>query len=382
VSHDQSVAAVRAAMIKLMGRKAYLRPIGLVESLTQATGESQITIRQSLAKLAREKWVEGVSSLGDPVGQVKIVGEVPPPPPNPSLDAWQAVLDDTGLGESDKAVLIPLHKPLACFGRETLGDILQGLLRLRDNVGQETGCHRFVVSARYLIGSSKLLDSMPSAALKAFGIQIDRFPSHPLYVVAAGCADPETVVLVENPAAFEMAVATAAARRCAFIATFGFGLSKGEDDYGRQLAGLVEERFAGAITLVREGSSCPTARELLNHPNITFWGDLDVAGIEIFQRLRRAVPGLRFSAIYQPMLEALEGQAGSHPYVSSVGKQGQHDRYVTVRCEDTIAEVMLARCSTRAVDQECVLPEQVERFAEHELMLKNDVLLTGGGWAL
>lgn len=371
MSHNQSVVVVRAAMIKLMGRKAYLRPIGLVESLTRETGESQITVRQSLAKLAREKWIEGVSSLGDPIGQVKIIGAVPLPPPNPSLDTWQAVLDGAGLGEGDKGALIPLHKALACFSPDELGDILKGLLRLRGNTEQEAGSHRFVVSARYLIGSSKLLDSMPSAALKAFGIQVDRFPRHPLYVMAAGCANPETVVLVENPAAFEAALATAAARRCAFIATFGFGLSKSEDDYGRQLAGLVEERFAGAITLVREGSSCPTAKELLNHPNVTFWGDLDVAGMEIFHRLRRAVPGLRFSALYQPMLEALGGPAGSHPYVPSVGKQGQHGRYVTVRCEDTIAEAMLARCSTRAVDQEWVPPELIETLAHQALEISS-----------
>lgn len=369
MNHSQSVAVVRAAMIKLMGRKAYLRPIGLIESLTRETGESQITVRQSLAKLAREKWIEGVSSLGDPVGQVKIVGEVPPPPPNPSLDAWQAVLDESVLSDGDKRALTPLHKPLACFNQEELGDILKGLLRLRENMGQEAGNHRFVVSARYLIGSSKLLDSMPSVALKAFGIQIDRFPSHPLYVVAAGCANPETVVLVENPAAFEMAVATDAAQRCAFIATFGFGLSKSEDDYGRQLARLVEERFAGAITLVREGSSCPTARELLNHPNITFWGDLDVAGIEIFQRLRRAIPGLRFSAMYQPMLEALERRAESHPYVASVGKPGQRDRHATVRCDDTMTEKLIARCAMRGVDQECVQPMHIELHAADSLPL-------------
>lgn len=370
MTQGQSTDAIRAAVIKLMGGKSCLRRAGLVESLSQETGESAITVRQSLARLVREKWIEGVTALGEPIGQVRIIGEVPSPPPNPDLERWRAVLDEAGLDERHRAALLPLHKSLACFEAALQGDILRGLLRLRENMEKESGRHRFIVSARYLIGSSKLLDSIPSAALKAFGIQVDRFPSHPLYVVAAGCADPETVVLVENPAAFEMAVATAAAQRCAFIATFGFGLSKTEDDYGRQLAGLVEERFSGAITLVREGSSCPTARELLNHPNITFWGDLDVAGIEIFQRLRRAIPNLRLSALYTPMLEALDGLASSHPYVCSVGKQGQHGRFGNVRCESAMAEDVLAKCSTRGVDQECVLPEQVERLAASALGLE------------
>lgn len=367
MAFEQSVAAVRAAVIKLMGGKTYLRPAGLAESIIQETGESPITVRQSLARLVREKWIEGVTTLGDPVGQVRIIGNVPPPPPNPDLECWLVVLNDANLGVEDKAALLPLYKPLACFGAAFQHDILQGLLRLRDNMEKEAGRHRFVVSARYLVGSSKLLDSMPSVALKAFGIQVDRFPGHPLYVVAAGCANPEAVVLVENPAAFEMAVATGAAQRCAFIATFGFGLSKGEEDYGRQLAGLVEERFAGAITLVREGSSCPTAKELLNHPNVTFWGDLDVAGVEIFQRLRRVIPNLHLSALYKPMLEAIDGPGSAHPYVLTVGKQGQHGRYESVLGEDSITEEILTRCSIRGVDQESVLPEQIETLAAYNL---------------
>lgn len=370
MSQERSVAAVRAAMIKLMGRKSCLRPKGLVESLIQATGESAITVRQSLAKLAREKWIEGLSSLGDPIKSVKIVGEVPPPPPNPSLDAWLDVLDGAGLSEGDRAALVPLHKPLGCFGRETQAEILQGLLRLRENLAAEEGGHRFIVSARYLIGSSKLLDTLPSPALKAFGIPLDRFPTHPLYVVAAGAAEPEAVVLVENPAAFELAISTAATTRVAFIATFGFGLSKSEEDYGNQLADMVErDRFAGAITLTREGSACPPARELLRHPKITFWGDLDVAGLHIFLRLKRAIPALRLSALYGPMIAAVESTGGRHPYELAVGKSGQVKLQDLSFSDDACAEGVLARCKVRGVDQEMVSTKQIERLAGGELVL-------------
>jgi len=369
MAEAHSISAVRAALIKLMGGKAYLRPSGLVESLARETGETLITVRQALARLAREKWIEGVTAHGDPVRQVKIIGAVPAPPKNPDLDRWKDLLNEAGLNEGDRAVLLPLHKPLGCFDKSDQRSVLDGLLRLRENLGQEVGRHRFVVSARYLLGSSKLLDSLPAAALKAFGIQVDRFPNHPLYVVAAGCVKPETVILVENPAAFEMAVTTNAAQRCAFIATFGFGLSKSEDDYGRQLASMVEERFSGAITLIREGSACPPARELLNYPQITFWGDLDVAGIEIFQRLKRAIPSLRLSALYMPMLEAMNKLSGSHPYVLAAGKPGQLERHISVRCEDTVTEKLLARCAMRGVDQECVQPAQIEQHAAYELAL-------------
>ena len=185
------------------------------------------------------------------------------------------------------------------------GSISSYLKRPATNLPLEVGRHRFLVSAQYLMGSSKLLDELPSSALRAFGISVDTFPSHPLYVVVAGCSSPETVILVENPAAFEMAVSTKAMNQCAFVATFGFGLSKSQEDYGNQLACMVEDHFAKAITLTREGSRCPSARELLNHPRITFWGDMDVAGVQIFLRLRKFIPALRLSALYQPMVTSL-----------------------------------------------------------------------------
>lgn len=358
---------VRAALIRLMGSKTFLRPTTLIDSLVMETSESKITIQQSLARLFREKWVVGVTSHGEPISSIKIIGHVPPPPPNPDFDRWHSTLEHAGLEDQDVAALKTMYKQLACFDEATQRQILDGLLRLRGNRDQEAGRHRFVVSARYLIGSSKLLDTLPAPALRAFGIQIDRFPNHPIYVVAAGCANPEMVILVENPASFEMAVATRAAERCAFIATFGFGLSKSEEDYGNQLAEMVTDRFAGAITLTREGSSCPPAKELLKHPNITFWGDLDVAGIEIFQRMKRSIPNLSLSALYKPMLDVIDRPAGSHPYVFATGKQGQQNRYVSVRCEDLLVEGVLAKCADRGVDQECVLPDQVEQFAYQTL---------------
>lgn len=364
---EQSIAKVRAALIKMMVGKSYVRPSGLMDFLVQETGEPPITVRQALARLAREKWIAGISAHGDVIAAVRIIGNVSPSPPNLALEAWRTTLEEIGLEDVDIAALAPLYKQLFCFDSVNQRKIVEGLLSLRENADKEGGRHRFTVSARYLIGSSKLLDAMPASTLKAFGIRVDRFTNHPRYVVVAGCAQPEAVVLVENPAAFEMAVATSAAQRCAFIATFGFGLSKTQEDYGKQLADMVEDRFSGTITLMRQGSSCPTARDLLCHPNITFWGDLDIAGITIFQRLRKSIPGLQLSALYTPMLDAIAHPSGSHPYVSAVGKPGQKEMSVSSIVGDIIAEAMLAKCVTCGVDQECVLPEQVERFASRAL---------------
>lgn len=362
---ESSVEAARGALIKRMGGRSFLRPTGLIESLAASTGEAALTMRQALARLAREGWIEGVGPDGTPFAQIRILGEIPAPPPNPDLERWALVLEAAQLGEKDREALLPLHQKLSAFEARDQERILAGLLRLRDRQVDETGQARYVVSARHLIGSSKLLDELPAAALRAFGIAVDRFPGHPLYVVAAGCAEPEAVVLIENPAAFEMAAATEAARRCAFIATFGFGLSKSQEEYGNQLASLVEGGLSGAITLTREGSACPSAKSLLERPNLFFWGDLDPAGVQIYLRMKKTIPGLRLSALYLPMLEALDGE-GAHPYVSGTGKAGQIQ--MRIRAEgDALAESLLARCADRGVDQETVSPEQIERFAARAL---------------
>ena len=74
---------------------------------------------------------------------------------------------------------------------------------------------------------------------------------------------------------------------------------------------------------MREGSTPPTARELLAHPNITFWGDLDIAGMQIYERIGRHVPAITLSALYGPMVEALTVNDLRHSYVAAVGKSGQ-----------------------------------------------------------
>lgn len=366
---DDQVERVRGILIKKMSGKTYLRPLGLIEALASELEESAITIRQCIGRLAKEGWLDGVSADGSPFRQVKIIGVVPAEPPNPDLIRWLSVMEKAGLPEQEREVLAPLSTKLSSFSDLELGHVLMGLMQLRSNRQSESGRHRFLVSAQYFMGSSKLLDELSSTALRSFGISVDAFPSHPLYVVVAGCPSPETVVLVENPAAFEMAVSTQAVNRCAFVSTFGFGLSKSQEDYGNQLVRMVEEHFSKAITLTREGSTCPSARELLNHPKITFWGDLDIAGIQIFLRLKKSIPALRFSAVYEPMVASLGAPDRSHPYITVVGKSGQSKMATTCTDEEQVAQELLKLSAFRGVDQEQVLLCQIETLAPHELSM-------------
>lgn len=336
---------------------------GIMAKLRKEVLDDPVALRKALVLLREDRHIDFTSDdRGEPVGSfITVVQPVEDHPAH--VQRWSAVIEAAGLDSTDAAALIPLGESISDFPEVDMTYLLRGLQELRLDQEKLVGRSAYLVSAEYLLGSSKILTSFPSRALKAFGISVDQFPTHPLYVVVAGPRNPATVVLVENPVAFEMAVATEAIKHCAFVATFGFGLSKAQEDYGNQLVSMVSDRFNSSITLTREGSACPPAKDLLKHSNITFWGDLDLAGIEIYLRLKKAIPGLELSALYQPMIEAIQDPCHCHPYSKVVGKGGQKTRPILCPETETSARHFLGLCRGRGVDQEALGRTEVESFA-------------------
>lgn len=363
----RSVESVRHALRILGKGKQSLRGTGLVDRIRQKKSElSIIEVRRGLKGLCDLCEIKAtLAPSGEPLSDVEL--HLCPEPISVTEEAWQVLLKNAGIPVQDKEALMPLHKALNGFSPDELGYLLDGLLILREEQAKWSGQPAFLVSARYLLGSSKLLTSLSGRAIKAFGIAIERFSSHPPYVVAGGCSNPDLVVLIENPAAFELAMSTRAAKHCAFVATFGFGLSKHSEDYGYQLAGMVKSGFNEAITLIREGSDCPPAKVLLAHSNIVFWGDLDIAGMQIFERIAADVPHIQLSALYKPMIEAIQGTERRHPYVMAAGSGKPGQKLSHSNRQDV--QKMLAYCERYAVDQEIVSPEQIELFATQALDL-------------
>jgi hypothetical protein len=357
---EEHVERVRTLLIKKMSGKAYLRPQGLIDDLATDLTESSLTIRQCMGRLAKEGWLGGVAPDGSPFRQVKIIGHIPAVLPNPDMQRWHSVMDRKGIPQQERKVLSPLSAKLSAFSDSEQECVLSGLLQLRANLQHEEGRHRFLVSANYLVGSSKLLSALDSRALRAFGIDVDRFPSRPIYIVVGGnTQSPRSVVLVENPISFETAVVSEAAQSCLFVCTFGFGLSASTNDYGNQLAGVVES--GNAHVLNRSTGPSPRLNEILNHPDIQFWGDLDTAGMQIFCRLAAKLPNIKLSALYSPMLEAIKREGMRHPYVDAVGKEGQSSMVVKTSRHDV--QSLLVLCQKFAVDQEFVTSEEVARLA-------------------
>ncbi|WP_355659882.1 Wadjet anti-phage system protein JetD domain-containing protein [Halomonas salifodinae] len=173
----------------------------------------------------------------------------------------------------------------------------------------DLGAYR--ASACYLLGSSKLLTSLPQELLIAFGIQVSAFRPSATWVLASGPRSPRGLLLIENPQSFSQARELGIDDELALICSFGYGLSLGEALSRPERIQLVGPRLPGG-----------SLKDLLTLPNMTYWGDLDPEGLRIYRALKQHLPRLALSALYEPMIAALQMDQG-HPLDTLTGKSGQ-----------------------------------------------------------
>lgn len=286
----------------------------VTEFLHQAICQTRLEGRQVLHALHKSGWIE--SSLGE-------VGLSPRLDLNPMvvLAAWRREELAAGLPAAHAELELTAVQT-ACWNR-TLADSLEGFGRaeqqrlvtgLRDLAAElpEAYAHltAFEASARYLLGSSKLLKALPRELVLSFGIDPEAFRRPKVRLLASMPTKPEGLLLIENPQSFDQACRLGLDLRLALVCSFGYGLSLGE---------ALDE---GSVSLIGEGPLPLGLEALLMLPSLTYWGDLDPEGLRIYQKLKRRLPSLRLSALYGPMLEAMERGTG-HPLHRLTGKGGQ-----------------------------------------------------------
>jgi hypothetical protein len=378
---------VRKYLAKVGKGKKSLRGDGLIERVAKKLSLSVIEVKKVFERLK----LNGELHCSDwyncvPLGMVvlNLAEDIKPA----EHQDWLKALQQVELTFEEIAQLEPAYSVLVGFELEDLKHIAEGLKCLREEQCSLFGQSRYIISARYLLGSSKLLDSLPTNALKAFGIQLDQFTSAPSYVVIAGPPDPEVVVLVENPQAMETAV-EANVDGVAWVATFGYGLSMVGDDYGRQLASIIETSQRQIRSLIRSGNP-PNIESLLAHDNIFFWPDLDAEGLRIYQRIKKKLPKLKLSALYLPMMNMGHKPGTTHPYIKAVGKEGQlswdkdnqpiigefeaslNGAHFTDDLKTKVLNTMELFCNSRGLDQEAISNEFITQLANKALV---DVVL-------
>ncbi|PZQ31857.1 MAG: hypothetical protein DI562_04645 [Stenotrophomonas acidaminiphila] len=261
--------------------------------------------------------------------------------------AWQAALTLEEVDPELARVLAPCHAIFEDLDTSDMRLAIRGLLRVRETSEASAGDFGFCVSAREILGSSKVLARLPIAALKLLGI--DRLPATPRYVVVAGPAEPAAVLLIENTTSFEMAVRAGLDRELALVAAYGYGLNI-HSDSSAGLALLDSVTIGRCEVLSRSGQGHALPR-LLAHPKLFFWGDLDREGLRIALALKQRLPHLSLSALYAPMCALAKEHKTSHPYVAMSGKALQSS---WVRTGDELMDELARSCELRAVDQEAL----------------------------
>jgi hypothetical protein len=328
-----------------------------LNSRLHGSGIDEFTIRSGLKKLAEAGEIAGAfDAYGFPLPSTSLRLALKAKPRGARAVQFEVTMQSlVGLSELERTGLSGAAELLHDLSSEDLQSIVDGLRMLA--ASEIDVCEPvFVVSARYLLGSSKILDCLPAVTLKAFGIQRNAMPRLSPNVVIGGPSEPDAVVLVENPHSFEAAVKSNAVNRVAFVCVHGYGLSLGGDAWGEQLATVLEQRQY--VSLTRCGNP-PPLEVLLRHRQLYFWGDLDMASIDIFERIRRQFKQIQLSRLYRPLIEFLRVPGKNHPYAIVAGKDGQQ----IPETQHYVAAGLLQLCTYRAVDQESLHIEDIERYA-------------------
>jgi len=341
-----------------------LRADGLLNAVVSALELDLVEAREGFRELRRRQLVEYLlDTNGLPYAGYLTVAVSDPVEPASAV-AWRECLLVRGVDAGLAEALSPAHEWLADLDDQDIETLADGLIALQGDQGRSGRSFGFAISARHLLGSSKILDRLPRAARERLGVA--NLPSTPRYVVVAGPAHPAAVLLIENTTTFELAVRTGLDETQALVAAYGYGLNMQSDSTAGWA--LVESiQRGGYEILARTGGGHDLAR-LLMHSQVRLWGDLDMEGLRIAHALRGKIPQLVLSALYKPMHDLLKSRSTSHPYVRSAGKENQSRWSPT---GDLLLDTLGKACSTRAVDQEALDLEAYRGLAEHALQIQD-----------
>lgn len=262
---------------------------------------------------------------------------------------WALALGQSSLSPEAKQALEPFYAKVSDLSSADMASLADCLALLASGGSVSMDGAGFNVSARAIMGGSKVLSALDSRAMQALGLPVRLKTSSPRYVVCAGPTTPVATLLIENPRAFENAVRSRLGETVSLVCTYGFGLSYLGQAWIEDLHS--EDK---PIQIIRAGTP-GSLSELLLAQHIYLWADLDLAALNIYRSLKSAIPQLQFSAIYQVMMEKVKDTKQSHPYASIFEKDGQVSSTTSVEdATDPIVKMLFECCMHRAVDQEAV----------------------------
>jgi hypothetical protein len=353
---DAVLVQIQRELQRLAGERNWLNGSQLVQRLAGRLAISHLEVRHNLLALAQAGIVDNIGPTGDGLGRVHVLQRLPEPMARVLEHErhWRDLVSSRNLDPTLAAALRDAGMSLAGLSYSDMEHLLDGFLRLVADRDRFAGRDPFEISAKYLLGSSKILGKL-GKALSAAGISDSSFGTRPRHMLGAGPAQSKLTLLVENPECFERLIGLGLAERITVIATYGYGIT---------WSGVTVEGRLDRLKIARvAGTPPPTLADAVAADTCSFWGDLDHAGIDIFIKLRELVPHLTLSALYAPMLIAATNSATSHPYCTIVDKLGQSESV----SDDAAVAYLAASCRSRAVDQEYVSDQDILLLADQIL---------------
>lgn len=357
---DQAQQAF-ASLLK-MAKGTSIRTTTLMEGLRRRLGVDQIEVKGLVRELYRARLLHYTPDRQElpASGLIEIVR--PEKTVSPAEQQWIQALAQSSLSTKAKHALEPFYARVSDLSNADMDSLAGCLAELasQDIAGMDGA--GFNVSARAIMGGSKVLSTLDSKAMQALGLPARLKTSSPKYVVCAGPPAPVATLLIENPRAFENAVRSGLGEAVALVCTYGFGLS-----YLGQA--WIEDMHSEdkPIQIIRAGAPASLS-ELLQAQRVYLWADLDLAALSIYKSLKSAIPQLQFSAIYQVMMEMVRNVKRSHPYAAIFEKDGQASNTISVvDATDPVVNVLWESCKLRAVDQEAVSESDILRHGGRSL---------------
>lgn len=359
-------SAVLKALRKLATERGRVRTTSVLPKLIDMLNMTRAEVDEAVRDLYRANLIEYKPNERElpASGFISITQE------EPVIDecrtAWSAALASAAFTNEEVATLAPLSDQLKDLTASDIETLALALAKLRQmDTSDDAG---FNVSARYLMGGSKVLSRISKSMLQALNLATRLHNPSPKYIICAGPNNPSATLLIENPRAYENAIRSGLAQHIAIICTFGFGLSYLGQEWLHRADIPDSDK---PIVIVRTGTP-PALDALIKAPHVFLWADLDRAAVAIYQSLRSAIPQLQFSMIYAAMLPMLKDHSRSHPYATIFEKDGQNIGRLSGESMNGLNEAtqpIWNACRHRAVDQEAVDDETILALGPHPLTI-------------
>ena len=266
---------------------------------------------------------------------------------DPDRAAWHAAVEkhanafvDQGRALLRQRLVLPGYSgEQLVAGLAAVGPLLESNLSLRE------------LSARCLLGNSKVLDQRQDLLRQLFGDRADTIRPRPLLLSAWAPPGFSRLLIIENQDSF-LHLVDQAPTRTALLYSGGFRASASRVTSN-------DTRFA-----FLPGSDARHFHAHWRQPpaGSFFWGDLDYAGMDILRGLRLALPELEaWQAGYQPMLTALLAGQGHAPEQAGKDRQLDPGRSGCAYADDFLLPAL--RTTGRFLDQEGFHPASPEQLS-------------------